>query len=305
MSLVPMRQMLLDALEGSYAVCYCEAWNLESFQAVVQAAEETNAPIITGFNGGFLGHPCRRHPEALEYYAGLGLPLQSSTVPEAFLLNESDDFNQIERAIELGFNAVMVENEHLEMTAYLELVKRVVRLAHDSGVSVEVAIGRLADAPGKTKEQITDPAVARNFVDETGVDALGVAVGNIHILTRGKASIDLAKLEEIHAEVKVPLVLHGGTGISLEEIQSYVRQGVAKINFGTNLKQEYLAALRKKLLVYQEPMSPHRVVGMGGQEDILTAGREAVKNKVKELVTRCGAAGKASKALGKNVVRNT
>lgn len=298
MSLVPMREMLLDAQQGGYAVCYCESWNLESFQAVVEAAEETSAPIITGFNGGFLAHSGRRRPEALEYYAGLSLALQNSRVPEAFLLNESEDFNQMERAIELGFNSVMIENEHLETKPYVELVKRVVRLAHSAGVSVEAAVGRLADAPEKTEAQITDPVGARNFVEETGVDALGVAVGNIHILTRGKASIDVTKLEEIHAEVKVPLVLHGGTGISLEEIQSYVKRGVAKINFGTNLKQQYLAAVREKLEAYQEPMSPHPFVGMGGQKDILVASREAVKNMVKELVTRCGAAGKAGNALG-------
>ncbi len=293
MSLVPMRQLLLEAQRAGYAVCYCEAWNLESFQAGVEAAEEAEAPIITGFNGGFLAQAGRRRPERLEYYAGLGLSLKDSSVPEAFLLNETDDFNQIERGIELGFNAVMVENERMEMKEYRALVKKVVQLAHRSGVFVEAAVGHLADAANQTEAKPTDPAAARDFVEETGIDALAVAVGNVHILTQGKAPIDLKRLEEIHAQVKIPLVLHGGTGIPLGEFANYVRAGVAKINFGTALKQEYLAAVREKLRAYQEPMSPHPFIGMGGPEDILVAGREAVKAKVKELITQCGAAGKA------------
>jgi fructose/tagatose bisphosphate aldolase len=81
-------------------------------------------------------------------------------------------------------------------------------------------------------------------------------------------------------------------------VQDYVRRGVAKINFGTTLKQVYLEAVRQKLAAYQRPMSPHPFVGGGGPQDILVAGREAVKQKVKELVTLCGSAGKASQAYG-------
>lgn len=297
MSLVPMKHLLLEAQRAGYAVCYCEAWSLESFQAVVEAAEEAEAPIITGFNGGFLVHAGRRRPERLEYYAALGMALQDSGVPEAFLLNESDDLSQIERGIELGFNAVMVENERLGMKEYRALVKQVVQLAHRAGVFVEAAVGHLADASAETEAELTNPAVARGFVEETGIDALGVAVGNIHILTQGKASIDLERLEEIHGQVKIPLVLHGGTGIALGELSSYVRAGVAKINFGTALKQEYLAAIREKLAAYEEPMSPHPFLGMGGPEDILVAAREAVKAKVKELLTQCGATGRAASPL--------
>jgi fructose/tagatose bisphosphate aldolase len=140
-------------------------------------------------------------------------------------------------------------------------------------------------------------------VEETGIDALGVAVGNVHILTEGKAVIDLEALERIRHRVKVPLVLHGGTGIPLGRVQDYIQRGVAKLNFGTTLKQVYLEAVRQKLAVYHRPMSPHPFVGMGGQEDIHTAGREAVKQKVKELVTLSGSAGKASQTSGRASTR--
>jgi fructose/tagatose bisphosphate aldolase len=130
-------------------------------------------------------------------------------------------------------------------------------------------------------------------VEETGIDALGVAVGNTHILTTGKAPVDFDRLGKIHDAVKVPLVLHGGTGIPLELAPSCIRLGVAKVNFGTALKQAYLAAAREKLVNYREPMNPHPFLGMGGTEDMLVAGREAVKLKVKELLEAFGSARRA------------
>ena len=119
-----------------------------------------------------------------------------------------------------------------------------------------------------------------------GVDALGVSVGNVHILTQGKAGLDLDALARIRDAVQVPLVLHGGTGIDPEHIAASVRLGVAKVNFGTALKQVYLAAVQKKLVQYHEPLSPHPFAGKGGEQDILMAGREAVKQKARELMTR-------------------
>ena len=267
-------------------MCYCESWNLESFQGVVEAAEEMQSPIITGFNGGFLRHATRSRPERLRYYAGLRLALEESSIPAAFILNETDDFAQIKEGIELGFNAVMVESDYLDPKSYLELVKRVVSLAHTKGVSVEAQIGRLphGNQQGHGVGQRTEPKAARAFVEETGIDALGISIGNVHILTHGKASIDLDHLTRIRAEVDIPLVIHGGTGFPPEFAREVIELGVAKFNFGTNLKQGYLTALRQGLAQYREPMSPHPFVGMGGPEDILRAGCEAVKTKVQELI---------------------
>ena len=293
MALVSMAELLDEARSNGYAVCYCESWDLDSFIAVAEAAEELAAPIITGFNGGFLNHSGRSKTEDLTYYAGLGMALRSSCIRAAFLLNETDDFAQIERGLELGFNAVMVENEHLEKSAYTSLVKSVVALAHQTGATVEAATGLLADGAGHLKAQFTGPEDAKQLVESTGIDALGVSVGNVHILTEGKAPIALDALEAIHDCVAVPLVLHGGTGIPLERIGDYVSRGVAKINFGTGLKQAYLEAVRNKLAAYRRPMSPHAFLGMGGDEDILMAGRQAVKEKVMELIASCGSARKA------------
>ncbi len=295
MPLVSMKSMLADALAGGYAVCYCESWNLESFQAVIDAASDADAPVIAGFSGGFLADPDRKRPERLSYYAGLRLALAGASVPVSFLLNESDSLPQIEEAIDLGFNAVMIENEHLDPDAYRRLVKKTVARARPSGVSVEAQLGTLPHGCdlGAGQGEVTDPRAAREFVEDTGIDALGVSVGNIHILTSGESPLHLDRLESIHAEVDVPLVLHGGTGIPPEYAAQVICRGVAKINFGTVLKQVFLAAVREKLEAYQEPMNPHPFVGMGGPQDVLVAGREAMMAQVRKLLHRFGAAGRA------------
>ncbi len=293
MPLISMSKLLTDASKGNYAVCYCESWNLESFQAVVEAAEEERAPIITGFNGGFLMHAGRKRPEDLAYYAGLGTAISKSHVPAALLFNESASLAQMEQALDLGFNAVMIENEGLGQDDYLRLVRQMVARAHRSGATVEAQAGHLANPSASQRAEPTTPQAARAFVEQTGIDALGVAVGNVHILTQGKSPLDFDALAEISSAVSVPLVLHGGTGIPLGDAERAVQLGVAKVNYGTGLKQVYLAALREKIERYREPMSPHPFIGMGGEDDILVAARGAVKLKCRTLIRAWGAAGKA------------
>jgi ketose-bisphosphate aldolase len=293
MPLVSMNDLLADAKAGGYSVCYCESWNLESLQAVIEAAEELGAAIVAGFNGGFLRHADRSKPERLVYYSALATAVRASAVPVAFLLNETDDLQQIEEGIHGGFNAVMVENADLGPAEYRQRVKDVVQMARRYGVAVEAQIEHLPngwDLDHGTGE-LTDPQRARAFVEETSIDALGVAIGNVHILTRGKARINLDSLKEIHQIVKIPLVIHGGTGFPAEHAADAIAFGVAKFNFGTNLKQAYLAAVRQALGAYSEPMSPHPFLGMGGHQDIMIAGRNAVKEKAKELILTYGYAG--------------
>jgi ketose-bisphosphate aldolase len=291
-----MKDMLVRARRGRYALCYFEAWNLESLQAVVEAAEETRSPVIIGFGGGFLMRPERPHPEALDYYGALGIAAAGlASVPVGLLLNETDSWDQIKKAIDLGFNGVMVEDERLSAVEYHDLVRRVVRLAHRRGVAVEAQFGHLPEGVAARGHHggLTDAQAAREFAQSTGVDALAVSVGNVHIMARGRAVIDLALLAEIDRQVRLPLVVHGGTGFPRNSVQQAIRCGVAKFNFGTGIKQAYLRALQGSLRKYHEPMSPHPFVGMGGKNDILVAAREAVKREVVKLLQDFGSAGRA------------
>jgi len=297
MPLESMAGLLLDARRRNYAVCYCEAWNIESFEGALEAAEETDSPIIAGFNGGFLMHPQRAKPENLALYASLGQALSAVSVPVAFLLNETDDLAQIRYGIELGFNSVMVEGDHLSAAEYQRVVKDTVQIGHSRGVSVEAQVGRLPyrGDRGELQGEMTDPAVAKRFVQETEVDALGISIGNVHVLTKGRASIDFESLARIHDLIEIPLVIHGGTGFPLQLAAEAIRFGVAKFNFGTVLKQAYLQAIDKGLKDYSAGSDPHPFLGMGGKKDIMVAGKEAVKKKVKELLAATGSAGKAAR----------
>lgn len=295
MPLTSLSLMLAQARREEYVLPYSESWNLESLQGVVEAAEECRSPIIVGFNGGFLRHEARKKPENLAYYACFREALQKVSVPVAFLLNESDSLEQIREGIALGFNAVMPESANLAVTEYKQLVKAVVHSAKPRGVCVEAQIGSLPmGVPGKNGHgEITDPEQAKEFVEATGVDALAVSIGNVHILTEGKVGVDLDLLSRIHQRVAVPLVIHGGTGLALNTFPLLARFGVAKINFGTLLKQAYLEAVRGALVRYQPPGSPHEFLGLGGHEDVMAAGREAVKDEVQRLIRLCGSEGRS------------
>lgn len=299
MPIVGLSTLLTDARREGYALPYAESWNLESLLAVVDSAEEASSPIIVGFNGGFLRHSTRERPENLAYYACFRYALEKARVPVSFLLNESDSLDQIREGIELGFNAVMPESDGLDIAEYRDLVKAVMRIAKPRSVFVEAQVGLLpvgnGDHNGRGIGILTDPACAAEFAAETGVDALAVSIGNIHVLTSGKATIDLDILRRIRERVSIPLVVHGGTSLTPKSLREVIRLGVTKVNFGTRLKQCYLAAIRERLEEYRKPLSPHVFLGIGGSEDIMAAGRKAVRLEVTKLIEICGSKERAAK----------
>jgi ketose-bisphosphate aldolase len=292
-AIVPMMQR---AASGGYAVGYFESWNLESLQGVVDAAEQTRSPIILGFNGAFLSGE-RAAPDRLALYAAVGrAAAESSLVPCGLIFNECPSDDWVKEAIAAGFNLVMLADPAAPPANYVARVAEITRLAHARGIAVEGELGELpcgAAADGGTPEggTTTDPAAAADFVAKTGIDLLAVSVGNVHIQTRGQSGLDLVLLERIHRRVPVPLVLHGGTGIAAESLRAAIALGVAKVNFGTYLKHRYLKAVRAAL--GHDALDPHRLLGMGGPEDALVAGRLAVRDAVLERIELLGCRGKA------------
>ena len=302
MPVTPLSLMLAEAWSAGYALPYAESWNLESLQAVIDAAENHRSPIIAGFNGGFLRHAARKKPENLAYYACFRKALDRAKVSVAFLLNESDSLEQIREGIDLGFNAVMPESENLGIEAYRDLVNAVVAIARPRGVWVEAQFGTLPVGVKRNSHgMITDPDLAAEFVRDTGIDALAVSIGNVHILTEGKVTVDLEILRQIQRRVSVPLVIHGGTSLAPESVREMTRFGVAKVNFGTVLKQAYLEAVRASLAKYHVPFSPHEFLGIGGPEDVMTAGREAVEREVQRLIEVCGSKGTVTDDCSKTI----
>ena len=252
------------------------------------------SPVILGFNGGFLSGP-RQATERLSWYAALGrAAAESATVPCGLIFNECPRDDWVRSAIAAGFNLVMLADPEASPEDLTNRVAAVTKLAHARGVAVEAEVGELpCAATGEVQGgSSTDPEAAAAFVEATGIDLLAVSVGNVHIQTEGQQGLDLHRLVEIRKRISVPLVLHGGTGIAAGALREAIALGVAKVNFGTYLKQDYLKAVRAAL--DRKSPDPHRLLGMGGPDDVLVAGRHAVRDAVLERIGLLGCTGKAS-----------
>ncbi|MFZ1934966.1 MAG: class II fructose-bisphosphate aldolase [Thermoguttaceae bacterium] len=290
-------ELLSHASRGRYAVGYFESWDIASLEGVIDAAEQSRAPVIVGFNGEFLARPERDPPARLEWYGALGrAAAESARVPCAVMFNECAAVDWVERATGLGFNLVMFADEKADHAALTRRVAELVRVAHGRGVAVEAELGVLpcgVASHNGTAAALTDPDQAAAFVRATRIDVLAVSTGNVHIKVDGQQSLDLAHLAAIHKKVHVPLALHGGSGIVGQSLADAIALGVAKVNYGTYLKQRCLAAVRRALAEADGNANPHRVLGGGGGADLLVTVRQAVRDAVLERIGLLGCCGKA------------
>jgi fructose-bisphosphate aldolase class II len=293
MALVPMHDLLVDAVQREYALGYLEAWDDWSLGAVVQAAEELDSPIIVGFgcslvNDGWL---CNR---GIRTFACLArIAAEAAKVPVAVMLNEARTFQHVELGLRHGFNALMLSTAHLEFEENVQMTRKVVEVAHSAGCCVEAELGILEeDENPQAKGIATEPDLAGEFVRKTGIDMLAVSVGNVHRVKRGSVCVDLDSLQRIHEQAEVPLVLHGGTGLEDEQIPDIIQRGVAKINVGSIFRRAFLAELTKKL-ANQDYTVEIDALGRQDENDLFWNSRCAVKEIAAKLMVLYGSAGKA------------
>ena len=293
MPLIPVPDMMRHAIRHGYAIGYFESWNLVSLQGVLDAAERSRSPVIVGFNGEFLSRLQRLTEERLTWYGALGrAAAESAKVPVGLIFNECPQDDRVREAVTAGFNLVMpVASDGEAHADYAHRVTSLTKFAHDHRVAVEAELGILPYGTEMQGGNYTDPERAREFVAATGIDLLAVSVGNIHVLLNGQRELDLDKVAALHEQVPIPLVLHGGTGIGAKSLREAIHLGVAKVNYGTYLKQHYLAATRQAMA--NDDPNPHHLLGYGGEDDILVAGRRAVCEAVLTKVEILGCTGKA------------
>jgi fructose/tagatose bisphosphate aldolase len=300
MPLVPFQRLMADAEAGSYAVGYFESWNLESLLAVADAAEETRSPVILGFSGIYLTHPERVVNDSLSVYAAMGLDIcRKLSVPTCLLYNESPNFEAVLSAIDLGFNTVMYSDEELGFDSLQDRVIQVREKAHRSGSAVEAETASLQGLSGHVIEhrddlRLTDPDRAQHFVAATGIDALAVNIGQLHLHGREKVLLDLDLLSRLKRELSVPLVLHGASSVESGSLAESIRRGIRKINVGSMLKQIYFEAMRAACLRAAPDANPYEIIGSGMNTDVLVAGRQALKNAVADWMRLFGSAGRAA-----------
>ncbi len=299
MSVASVTDLLRRAAEQGYAVGYFESWNLESLQGVLDAAEGTRSPILIGFNGEFLTHAGRLAREAVRFYARLcRAAAETAAVPCGLVFNECRSAAAIREAVDAGFGQVMLEgSSEMSESDFVREAAALSGYAHERGVAFEIEAGELPNGQesGGRGGELTDPERAARLVKATGADILAVSVGNVHVLTDGPRALDIKRLERVRAAVgsEVALDLHGGTGIDRDSLREAIRRGVAKVCYGTYVKQRYLAALRSALGASEKEKDPHELLGMGGPQDLLVIGRRAVRDAVLERIEDLGGCGKA------------
>ncbi|NOY41055.1 MAG: class II fructose-bisphosphate aldolase [Planctomycetes bacterium] len=302
MPLESIRELTQQAYKNGYGIGYFESWNLESLQGVLDAAEQTRSPIIIGFNGQFMSDPDRHAAENISWYGALGrAAAESTTVPCGFIFNECPEDEWVLQAVTSGFNLVMPADSGASHDDYMLRVKEITEYAHANDVAVEAEIDELpfgggGDVVSDTVNHgigvmTTNPNRVAEFVEATDVDLMAISVGNVHISLNGEMDLDLDRVAQIRDRVSVPLVLHGGTGISSRTLRQAVTMGVVKVNYGTYLKQRYLRAIRKALA--NDQANPHVLLGMGSRQDIMVVGRQAVRDAVLERIHLLGCCGKA------------
>ena len=233
---------LVEARLERRAVPAFVAYNMEMVQGIIASAEQTERPVIL-----IAGSSAFRFA-GLRTLATMALDIASdSSAQVAVHLDHSRSIDEIETCLDLGYSSVMFDGTHLSYEENVSLTKSVVSSAHEVGAWVEAElVGIAGDEDVSTNavaSSMTDPQRAREFVAETGIDALSVAVGNVHGFTSQSPMIDFKRLSKVASLVRIPLVLHGASGLGDQVLSQCVAAGVSKVNVNAELRRTYLDAL--------------------------------------------------------------
>lgn len=264
--IVHLRDLLKKTIKKNCALGCFNTHNLETTQGILRAAENQHSPVIIGVS-----------PRSIKY-AGLK-PIThiiktsaknlTPTVPVAFHLDHGKNFGEAIECIRAGFSSIMIDASQLPFDENVFQTKKVVEYARRYGVLVQGEIGQVPTTNEdikrfKThpKEFMTDPKEAEMFVKKTKVDTLAVGVGNIHGMYKMKhqTKIDWQRLKEIYKKTKIPLVLHGASGIKAEDIKKAIANGIKIINIHTEINIVFAGALRASLIKNTKEVDPRKIM---------------------------------------------
>lgn len=253
----------------------CPAFNvvgLEHAAAVVAAAEQRGQPLIVQVSQ----NAVRYHGELAPIGTALMAMIRRARTPIALHLDHADTAELVGEAVDLGFTSVMFDASSLDYTDNVRTTAHVVRTCHERGVWVEAELGEIGGKDGvHAAGARTDPAQAERYVRDTGVDALAVAVGSSHAMLSRDAVLDFELITRLREVVRVPLVLHGSSGVSDLDLAGAVQAGLTKINIATQLNKMFTAAVRASLAADAGRVDPRLYLG---------AGRAAVTSEVLRLL---------------------
>ncbi|MBY0145270.1 class II fructose-bisphosphate aldolase [Neobacillus niacini] len=285
MPLVSMKEMLIKAKAEGYAVGQFNLNNLEFTQAILQAAEAEKSPVILGVSEGaarYMGG----FKTVVKMVEGL-LEDYKITVPVAIHLDHGSSFEKCKEAIDAGFTSVMIDASHHPFEENIEITTQVVEYAHSKGVSVEAELGTVGGQEDDVVAEgviYADPKECEELVKRTGIDCLAPALGSVHGPYKGEPNLGFKEMEEIGNITGLPLVLHGGTGIPLKDIQQSVSLGTAKINVNTENQIASAKAVRETLAAKPNEYDPRKYLGPA---------RDAIKETVIGKMREFGSSGRA------------
>lgn len=245
--LVNMNEILAEAKEGKYGVGFFNAVNVEMARAVIETAEELRAPVMVGTAEILL--PVM----SLEHVAEYLIPMaQKASVPVCVHYDHGLTFEKCMEALHLGFTSVMYDCSTEDYEVNIAKVAEMVKICHAMGVSVEGELGHVGDNEGAGKvenpsDYFTNPDVALDYVQRTGVDSLAIAVGNAHGDYKFPPKLDFARIGKIAEMTGIPLVLHGGSGLSDEDFRIAVQKGICKVNIFTDIDKAGKAGIETGL----------------------------------------------------------
>lgn len=288
MPLTHMADMLNHAYRHGYAVGAFNVSNFDFLEGVLAAAENCRAPVILNMPETHFQHD---NFEMLMAAAVAGA--RRATVPVAISLDHGTSLKSAVNAIKAGCNAVMIDASALPLDENLRCTREVVNMAHACGVAVEGELGYVPwvgdDSAEKPAEDIayTLPAEARAFAERTGIDCLAVSIGTIHGLLRGTPKLDITRLAKINETVGIPLVIHGGTGLSDDQFRKLIAHGVAKINYYTALTDAAGASIRAQLQAHPNGSYPQLTAGV----------RDTISAQIERMIRLWGSGGRAAEVL--------
>ena len=283
MPLVTTKKMLQDAQDGHYAVGAFNVENMEMVMAVIEAAEELKSPVIMQTT------PSTVNYAGLDYYlANVRAAAERAKVPVALHLDHGSSYGLAMQALRTGYTSIMIDGSHEGYEENIAVTKAVADACAPSGIPVEAELGKVGgkedDLDGGEGDGYTDPQQAKEFVERTGATSLAVAIGTAHGLYKGEPKLDQERLSEIRAVVKVPLVLHGASGVPDEAVRESIRRGICKLNYATELRIAFSVGVKEVLNEKPDTIDPKKYGA---------AGKERVKAFVMEKMKNCGCAGKA------------
>ena len=269
-----LKKALQQAQDEGKAVGQFNFSAFEQLQAILKSAQEKNEPVIIGTSGG------ESHYLGVEQAASLVEAGRKKYGVDAFLnLDHGQDLNWIKKAVDAGYDAVHFDGSDLSFEENIKKTKKVVEYAHPSALvegELGYLTGRSASHKGEIeikKENLTSPDQVKEFVEETGVDSLAIAIGNVHGVYAKMPQLDLERLRRIKEESSAFLVLHGGSGIPDKDIKKAIKKGIVKINVNTELRLAWKENLTKALK--KDSIKPYELL-----PDVEQAVKEKVNHKI-------------------------